>query len=222
MTNPISRRRALQVLGAVPVVGPLAIAEAQQQQPTVPHTTPQPPATATPQPPAGQAKHKFFTARELKIAAVLADDIIPRDEHSGSATDAGVLPYIDFHMSVPETTDEARVAMHGGLRWLDTECRRRFGAGYDKAKEADRHALLDDIAGPMGQVQPAYRAGATFFASFRNYVAAGFFSSAIGWKDLQYQGNVFNPNWNGCPQAALDKLGVSYDLMNSRVAPQQR
>src|ERR1043166_2119754 len=114
MTNPISRRRALQVLGAVPVVGPLAIAEAQQQQPTVPHTTPQPPATATPQPPAGQAKHKFFTARELKIAAVLADDIIPRDEHSGSATDAGVLPYIDFHMSVPETTDEARVAMHGG------------------------------------------------------------------------------------------------------------
>ena len=51
-------------------------------------------------------------------------------------------------------------------------------------------------------------------------VASGFFSSAIGWKDLQYQGNVFNPTWQGCPQAALDKLKVSYDLMTTRVAPQ--
>ena len=41
----------------------------------------------------------------------------------------------------------------------------------------------------------------------------------MGHRDLQYQGNVFNPNWNGCPQPALDKLGVSYALMQTRVAP---
>src|SRR5436309_1406880 len=142
----VSRRTALKVLGAASVAGPLAIVEGQQ--PVVPHATPNQPATATPQPPAGQAKRKFFTARELKIAAVLADDIIPRDERSGSATDAGVLEYIDFHMSAPETTDDARVAMHGGLRWLDTECKRRFGVGYDRAKENQRHEILDDISGP--------------------------------------------------------------------------
>jgi hypothetical protein len=45
-------------------------------------------------------------------------------------------------------------------------------------------------------------------------VAAGFFSSALGHKDLQYQGNMFIPAWNGCPEPALRKLGVSYDLMN--------
>ena len=49
--------------------------------------------------------------------------------------------------------------------------------------------------------------------------ASGFFSSAIGWKDLQYIGNVFNPGYDGCPPAALDKLGVSYDLMQTRVEP---
>ena len=81
--------------------------------------------------------------------------------------------------------------------------------------------LLDDVSGPMSQVRPEFRAGATFFASFRSYVGAGFFSSAMGWRDLKYVGNVFNPNWTGCPQPALDKLGVSYDLMNSRVAPQR-
>ena len=52
--------------------------------------------------------------------------------------------------------------------------------------------------------------------------ASGFFSSAIGWKDLQYKGNVFNPGYDGCPPAALDKLGVSYDLMQTRVSPQEK
>ena len=49
-----------------------------------------------------------------------------------------------------------------------------------------------------------------------------FFSSAIGWKDVQYQGNVFNPGYDGCPPAALQKLGVSYDLMQTRVSPQEK
>jgi hypothetical protein len=33
---------------------------------------------------------------------------------------------------------------------------------------------------------------------------------------VQYIGNVFH-HWDGCPQPALDKLGVSYDVMKSRV-----
>jgi hypothetical protein len=30
----------------------------------------------------------------------------------------------------------------------------------------------------------------------------------MGVQDLQYQGNVFVDEWNGCPDAALKKLGV--------------
>ena len=45
----------------------------------------------------------------------------------------------------------------------------------------------------------------TFFNRFRDMTASGFFSSAMGWKDLQYIGNVFNPGYDGCPPAALDK-----------------
>jgi hypothetical protein len=192
------------------------------QQPRQPHTTPNQPATQ--QRPGeeggGGARRKFFTARELRTAAVLADDIIPRDERSGSATDAGVLNYIDFHMSVPETTEEARTAMHGGLRWIDTESQRRFGVRYHLARPEQRHQLLDDIAVPVAQAKPEMRHGAAWFSNFRSQVGAGFFSSAMGWKDLQYKGNVFNPSWNGCPQPALDKLQVSYDLMKTRVPSQ--
>jgi hypothetical protein len=215
--KPVTRRRALQVLGAIPVAGALGVAEAQQQQqpPTTPHVTPNPPATATPQPPNTRGARKFFSARELKTAGRLADDIIPADERSGSATDAGVLDYIDFHMSVPETTDESRTQMHGGLRWIDTESQNRFGVRYHQATEAQRHEILDDISGQMSSVKPELRHGAVFFANFRSQVGAGFFSSAMGWKDLRYLGNVFNPNWDGCPQAALDKLGVSYSVMGA-------
>ncbi len=218
----VTRRAALKVLGAVPFAGALGVADAQQQQqpPRTPHTTPNQPATATPEPPAGQAKRKFFTAREYRTAKALADDIIPRDERSGSASEAGALEYIDFHMSVPETSDDARVAMRGGLRWIDTESRRRFGVAYDRATETQRHQILDDIAGPPAQTRPEFRHGAAFFGNFRNQVGAGFFSSAMGWRDLRYMGNVFNPKWDGCPQPALDKLGVSYSVMTSRVAPQ--
>ncbi|MGZ8413296.1 MAG: gluconate 2-dehydrogenase subunit 3 family protein [Gemmatirosa sp.] len=219
--QPVSRRRVLQVLGMAPLAAAVGVAEAQPPQaPRQPHATPNQPAAGAARPANAAAQRKFFTAREWRTVGVLADDVIPRDDRSGSATDAGVPAYLDFHMSVPETSDDARTQMRGGLRWMDTEARRRFGVAYDRATEAQRHQLLDDIAGPTAQVKPELRAGAAFFATFRNMVASGFFSSAIGWKDLQYQGNVFNPDWQGCPQPALDKLGVSYALMSTRIAPE--
>ena len=226
--KPVTRRRVLQVLGMVPLAGALGVADAQPpgapQTPRQPHTTPNQPAAPTGMPASSAPKRKFFTAREARTVAVLSNDIIPRDDRSGSATDAGVPDYLDYHMSVPETSDETRVQMRGGLRWLDTESRKRFTVPYDRATEAQRHQILDEISGPTApgaptQVPAALRPGAAFFANFRNMVASGFFSSAIGWKDLQYQGNVFNPKWDGCPQPALDKLKVSYDVMTTRVKP---
>jgi len=210
MSDNVSRRRALKVLGAIPVVGPLAFAEAQQ----APAHPMQPAADAKQQ---QQPQRRFFTAREIRTVAVLADDIIPRDSHSGSATDAKVPEFIDFNLSVQETNDDTRIAWRGGLRWLDTESRKRFGVAYAQASEAQRHKILDDIA-YSDKVTPELKYGAAFFERARNMVASGFYSSLEGYKDLQYQGNVFNPDWKGCPPAALAKLGVSYDLMNKKQA----
>lgn len=226
----IDRRRALKVIGAVPFTATAVLAQQAQQPQKQTHEAPTQPATATPQPPASVPKPRFFTPRELRTVRVLADDIIPRDERSGSATDAGVPEFIDFNLSAEETDQDTRTAWRGGLRWLDTETRKRFGVAYAAATAAQRHAILDDISFPngvpggvgasQGGVPPQLRYGAAFFARARDMVAAGFFSSALGMKDLQYVGNVFNPNWDGCPEAALRKLGVSPDLMSTRVAPE--
>jgi gluconate 2-dehydrogenase gamma chain len=212
-THAISRRRALTVLGAAPVVGVGALIQQQQQQQQQTrqtHEQPNQPARDTKQPPPSQPRQRFFTQRELRTVRVLADDVIPRDERSGSATDANVPEFIDFNLSVEETTRETRTAWRGGLRWIDTESRRRFGVPYASATRAQRHQILDDIAW-ADRARPEMRHGTAFFARFRDLCAAGFFSSAIGFRDLQYMGNTFVPQWNGCPEAALKKLGVSYD-----------
>ena len=159
---------------------------------------------------------KFFTAKEWRIVRILADYVIPADDKSGSATDAKAPEYMDFVLHDEETPDANRIAMRGGLAWLDHECLQRFTKHFVEATDAQRRQVLDDVAWPR-KARPEMAAGVAFFNRFRDLTAAGFFSSAMGWRDLRYIGNVFNPGWNGCPQPALDKLGVSYVLMKSDV-----
>jgi hypothetical protein len=42
----------------------------------------------------------------------------------------------------------------------------------------------------------------------------------MGYKDVRFVGNVYNPGYNGCPPEAMAKLGVSFDVMKTRVKPQ--
>ena len=214
----MTRRRALVVLGAVPLVGAGALAaqqQGQQSQTRQTHEGPNQPARDTRQPARSAKKPGFFTVRERRTARVLADDIIPEDERSGSASEAGVVEFMDVNLSREDTTPDTRVAWRGGFRWLDTESRRRFGVAYAAAAPAQRHLSLDDLAWP-DRVPPAMAQGAAFFARFRDMTAAGFFSSAEGWRDLQYAGDTMVREWKGCPQPALDKLGVSYDRPRRR------
>ena len=49
--------------------------------------------------------------------------------------------------------------------------------------------------------------GIAFFTEFRDLTASGFWSSAMGVKDLGYLGNVALGEWKGCPTEVLEKLG---------------
>jgi hypothetical protein len=152
---------------------------------------------------------KFFTAEEYQTVQVLAELVIPRDERSGSASDAGVPQFMDFMMADQETLPEARTAMRGGLAWMDAECRRRFGKRFVGCGDKERTELLDDIAWPA-RAAPEMSHGVAFFNSFRDLTASGFWSSEMGVKDLRYEGNTFVREWSGCPDAALRKIGVQH------------
>jgi hypothetical protein len=163
---------------------------------------------------------KFFTAHEWQTASMLADYIIPRDERSGSATDAKVPEYMDWLLADKESSENSRTAMRGGLAWLDVEASERFGTTFIKATDAQRKQILDDIAWPK-KAKPELSQGVAFFNRFRDLTASGFFSSEMGYKDVKFVGNVALPSWTGCSPEANAKLGVSHDLMKTRV-PVQR
>ncbi len=147
-----------------------------------------------------------FTPQEWETVRVLVDLIIPKDERSGSATDAGVPEFMDFMLG-----DEPELAtpVHGGLAWLDHQCVDRYGKTFVAAGDAERAAVLHDIAWPQ-RAKPAHAAGVAFFTSFRDLTASGFYSSRLGVADLRYVGNTFLAQWAGCPPEALAKLGVTY------------
>lgn len=159
---------------------------------------------------------QFFTPAEWETVRTLVDYIIPRDARSGSATDAKVPEYMDWLMADKEASETTRVAMRGGLGWLDLECSERFGTTFVQSSDAQRRQVLDDIAWPK-KARPEMRHGVAFFNRFRDLTAAGFFSSEMGYRDVKFVGNVFNPDWNGCPPEAMQKLGVSHDVMKTRI-----
>ncbi len=149
---------------------------------------------------------QFFTPHEWSTVRILVDIIVPRDERSGSATDAGVPEFMDFIMV--DGGDDRRTAMRGGLAWLDTECRERFnGPNFIDCTDDQRKRVLDDIAFPERAPEHLSH-GVRFFNSFRNMTASGFWSSKMGVEDLQYMGNTVVPEWTGCPEEQLRKLGL--------------
>jgi gluconate 2-dehydrogenase gamma chain len=149
----------------------------------------------------------FFTPHEWETVRVLVDLVIPRDERSGSATEAGVPEFMDFMMG---DRPDGQIPMRGGLAWLDREAYERFGKTFVTVAAAERTAILDDIAWPK-RAKPEFSQGVAFFNMFRDLTSSGFWSSKIGIADLDYRGNVFVPEWKGCPEPALRKLGVSYE-----------
>jgi gluconate 2-dehydrogenase gamma chain len=206
----IDRREAIKALGLIPFAFAFDLTSAQRARAAVVFAEklaadPVPAYTPT-----------FFKPNEWRTVRMLADYIIPRDERSGSATDAKVPEYMDFLLADPDASDASKIAMRGGLGWLNFECVDRFGTDFVRSTDGQRRQVLDDIAWPA-RPKPAMSHGVAFFNRFRDLTASGFFSSEMGWKDVRYVGNVFDPGYAGCPPQALAKLGVTGDEMKTRV-----
>ena len=200
--RPISRRAALELLGAAPAAAALVWTDVEARQ-AHEHADA---ARAQAAKQAAPFKPKFFTAHEYATVGVLVDLIIPKDARSGSATDAGVPAFMDFMM-----IDQPRrqIAMRGGLAMIDRLATDRAGKRFVSCSDRERRALLDEIAYTSNSDRGLSQAIA-FFNSFRDLTASGFWSTKIGIQDLQYQGNTFVAEWEGCPERALTRLGVKY------------
>jgi hypothetical protein len=147
----------------------------------------------------------YFTPDEMATITILGDIIIPKDEHSGSASDAKVPEFIEF---IVKDMPAHKIPMRGGLRWLDVQCLNRYDKAFKDCSHQQQIEMVDEIAWPE-KAKPEMAQGVTFFNLMRNLVATGFFTSQMGVKDLDYKGNVPN-QWNGVPDDVLKQYGLAY------------
>jgi gluconate 2-dehydrogenase gamma chain len=147
----------------------------------------------------------FFTPHEMATITILADIIIPKDEVSGSASDAKVPDFIEF---IVKDMPHHQTPMRGGLRWLDMQCLKRFENSFRDCTHDQQMQMVDEIAWPK-KAKPEMAPGVAFFSLIRNLTATGFYTSEIGGKDVGYVGNIPN-QWNGVPADVLKQYNMAY------------
>ena len=149
----------------------------------------------------------YFDEHEMATIAALSDIIIPKDEVSGSATEAKVPAFID---TIVIEMPHHQVPLRGGLRWLDLQCVRRYNKTFKDCTAQQQIEIVDQIAYPdRAKDKPELAQGVAFFSLMRNLTATGFYTSEIGIKDIGYVGNAPN-QWNGVPDDVLKQYGLAY------------
>ena len=151
------------------------------------------------------AEKAFFTSEEIATITILGDIIIPRDEISGSASDAKVPEFIEY---IVKDMPEHQTPMRGGLRWLDMQCLGGYGVPFKSCNRQQQMEMVDRIAWPK-KAKPDMTQGVAFFNLLRNLVSTGFYTSEMGVKDVGYFGNVPN-QWNGVPDDVLKQYNIAY------------
>jgi gluconate 2-dehydrogenase gamma chain len=147
--------------------------------------------------PAGVYTPKYFSAPQYAALLFLCDAIIPKDEKSGGAVEAGAPEFIDLLTSENE---KYQLRLGGGLFWLDGLCTDRYGKVFLECTAEQRTIVLDAIAYRENAKQDSSLSqGVAFFAFLRRLTCDGFYTSKIGIADLQYIGNATLSEFPGCP-----------------------
>lgn len=147
--------------------------------------------------PAGKYAPKYFSAHQYETLSSLCETIIPPDDHSGGAIEAGAPEFIDLLTSENESYQQR---LGGGLHWLDNFCSDRYQNVFLQCTPEQRKEVLDLIAYRKNAAKDrSLNPGVAFFAFLRSMTCDGFYTSKIGFADLQYIGNTALAEFPGCP-----------------------
>ncbi len=147
--------------------------------------------------PAGAFAPKFFSAHQYATLKALCQAIVPPDEQSGGAVEAGAPEFIDLLTS---ENKDYQLKLGGGLMWLDAACQNRYGKVYLECAPEQQKGILDLLAyRKSAEKDASLSQGISFFSLLRDLTVDGFFTSEIGIKYLQYIGNDYLSEFPGCP-----------------------
>ena len=144
----------------------------------------------------------FFTKNEIKKIKRLANLILPPTP-IGNIEKAEVPEFIEF---IVKDVPSFQKKLRDGLNWIDDFSKKSFNKYFIESTEIEQKEILDSVAYPKNNKSKEEE----FFSTFRDLVVTGYFTSAVGLKDLGYKGN--QPNvWDGVPTEILKEHGFSDD-----------
>lgn len=148
---------------------------------------------APPEPPR-EFVPRFFNATEMSAVTVISDLIIPADDQSPGANEAGVPAFIDLMIS--ESSVETKNLWRNGLTAVERLSQKEFGSSFSVAKAEQQLALLKQIS--RNEYQPR-KIEERFFIAIKGLTVDGYYTSQIGiHQDLRYKGNANLKDFTGC------------------------
>jgi hypothetical protein len=171
----------------------------------------------------------ILTEQQRRTLAALVDIIIPPDDVSPGAAEAGVVDFIDEYVSAPyESLRYHSLSILNGIDWINTESQRRFGANFADTTERRRNALFKDIRGsyvPEGEpttkrilsltTPKPERQADTFLDSVHYLTITAFYMTDAGVKDIDYRGDIAQAGpYEGPSEEAKEHLRDTLDKLN--------
>jgi hypothetical protein len=145
-------------------------------------------AFRTMQLPAGEPGAPLFLRKDVfALLDALTDLIIPTDDHSPGAHEAGVAPYIDRRVAeafMAEDKDSWRKGLAAMNEFSQSICQ----CAFLQANKKQQTSMLSKLA---AQEKNPHTEAEKFFTQLKETTAFAYYSSSIGiHQDINYKGNV--------------------------------
>jgi len=177
----MKRREALKVAGAAAVIPALIPAVL--------------PSLLSAQMPKGKAwKPSVFTPEQDAAVVALTEIIIPTTDTPG-AKQAEVNRYIDLLLHDGPASERERFV--AGLQWLDGYATKKNGKTFAKLTTAEQTAIVAELDAAE---TPDLEKGRQFFRMTKSMTSRIYYSTEIGYKELNKGGRV--PKTFGCDHSS--------------------
>ncbi|MCU1292739.1 MAG: hypothetical protein JWP08_1589 [Bryobacterales bacterium] len=139
-------------------------------------------------------KPLFFNRDEFNLLDRLTDLIIPTDDHSPGAHEAGVAKYIDWSTAHAVEPD-AKSSWTKGLAEVDALSKELFNVRFLKASKDQQIEAMNRLSGAKGKATEPQQ---HFWGQLKDTTAFVYYTSSVGiHKDMGYLGNVILEQFQG-------------------------
>jgi len=136
----------------------------------------------------------FFSKNEYPLVEKLAELIIPSDRTPG-AREAGVSEFIDFMIF---HDPDQQYSFRTGLSWLNAHAEQVLGKPFLALSGEQQVTLLEPLAF-SSKHKSGEEDGQQFFRAFREMTVAGFYTTEIGYKELDNPALKYYSESPACP-----------------------